>query len=402
MIKAVLLDLDDTLLGNPTQQFVENYLSALDRFLMERLNLPDISRPLLLATREVINNHDPLHKNIDVFYDALTPLLPVDRESFETAVSEFYSTVYPQLQVHTHRQPDARPLVEWLIERDYQVIVATNPFFPRTAIEQRLAWAGLPADEIPFRLVTTLENMHFSKPHAHYYEEILAWIGVQSDEAIMVGDDWNNDIVPAWQAGLNTFLTCGDLTQPPVAGAVRPDGYGTLGDFARRVQNQNWLETLTPRPLVPAQILPRLTANLAALLGIVSEVPPHTWHMRPLPTEWTPMEVLCHLRDSERDIQRPRLETIYREENPFLSSPNPPPGPGAWVCEQTGWEVALEFASQRLETLEFLDGLEADDWHRPARHSIFGPTTLLEMANFTAQHDRLHSTQLCQTVHRCV
>ncbi|HML24865.1 MAG TPA: DinB family protein, partial [Aggregatilinea sp.] len=81
--------------------------------------------------------------------------------------------------------------------------------------------------------------------------------------------------------------------------------------------------------------------------------------------------------------------------------PNPPPGPATRTCPPNGWPVALAFAAERQITLDFLAALPADAWDRPARHSIFGPTTLLEMANFTAQHDRLHLTQLCQTVQKC-
>jgi FMN phosphatase YigB (HAD superfamily) len=401
MIKAVLLDLDDTLLGNPAMKFTEDYLAALDRFLVDRLGLQGMSRALLLATREVLRSQDPLRTNDETFWEAMKPLLPVSRNVFDPAVAEFYRAVYPDLQVGTVRRSEARPFVEWLLEQGLIVAVATNPFFPQTAIEQRLGWAGLPVGEIPFRLVTTMENVHFTKPHLAYYEEILARVGVQADEAIMVGDDWENDMLPARAAGLNTYWV-NDKAPPDPAQLATIDGHGSLADFARLVQDQNWLETLTPRPLEPAQILPRLSGNLAAVLGAVREVPPHAWQMYPDEAEWSPVEVICHLVESEREVQRPRLETILREENSFLSAPNSPPGPATRVCPQDGWRVALAFAAERQKTLAFLAELDGDAWHRPARHSIFGPTTLLEMANFTAQHDRLHLTQLCQTVWRCV
>ena len=59
------------------------------------------------------------------------------------------------------------------------------------------------------------------------------------------------------------------------------------------------------------------------------------------------------------------------------------------------------FAEERQQTVAFLNDLPPEAWTRPARHSIFGPTTLLEMANFTATHDRLHIQQICQTLGRC-
>jgi hypothetical protein len=64
-------------------------------------------------------------------------------------------------------------------------------------------------------------------------------------------------------------------------------------------------------------------------------------------------------------------------------------------------DVAYQFAQERENTLTLLASLTEDDWRRPATHSIFSNTTLLEMAHFTARHDRMHITQICQTLGRC-
>jgi FMN phosphatase YigB (HAD superfamily) len=405
MIKAILLDLDHTLLGNPTDQFVRSYLTLLGEFLGERLGIaPTIARGLVVGVAAVARSDDPRRTNAETFYAAFDPLLAqtgIPRKAFDPVVQEFYRDVYPQLQPLTQKRPGARRLVEWLLERSYKVAIATNPIFPCTAIEQRLAWAGVPVDEIELALVTTLENMHYAKPQPAYYEEVLARVGVLADEAIMVGDDWTNDIVPAWQAGLNTFWVCEDCDidadQP-----VLPDGCGSLADFACRVQDENWLETLEPLPHTIPQVVPRLKGNLAALMGIVQEAPDYVWHMRPEEDEWSPMEVLCHLRESEIELQRPRFEMILAEDNPFLSQPKEPPAPASRVCPENALLVAMAFAKERDRTLEFLESLTAKEWARPARHYIFGPTTMLEMAHFTAQHDRLHITQMCQTIGKCV
>ncbi len=53
----------------------------------------------------------------------------------------------------------------------YKLVLATNPIFPGVAIRHRMRWAGI--DDIPFRLVTTMEDMHFCKPNPKYYVEIV-------------------------------------------------------------------------------------------------------------------------------------------------------------------------------------------------------------------------------------
>jgi FMN phosphatase YigB (HAD superfamily) len=108
MIKAVLFDMDDTLLVNPTERFTQNYLGLLDRFLQERLGMNGSITSLIAGTRAVLHNVNPLKTNWETFFETLDPLLPVSRERFDPAMDEFYQTVYPQLEANTQKRPGAR------------------------------------------------------------------------------------------------------------------------------------------------------------------------------------------------------------------------------------------------------------------------------------------------------
>jgi len=44
--------------------------------------------------------------------------------------------------------------------------------------------------------------------------------------------------------------------------------------------------------------------------------------------------------------------------------------------------------------VSLLQTLAAEDWQRPARHAIFGPTRLQELVSITAAHDRVHMGQV--------
>ncbi|GIV81169.1 MAG: hypothetical protein KatS3mg051_0523 [Anaerolineae bacterium] len=278
--------------------------------------------------------------------------------------------------------------------------IATNPLFPYVAVRHRLAWAGVPVDQVPLTLVTTLDNMHFAKPHPAYYEEILARLGLEAREAIMVGDDWEHDILPARAAGLNAFWVCGDGRGCDTEATRQVDGCGSLADFAGLVSEERWLETVPPRPLEPAQIVPRLTANIAALDGLVRETAPEAWLTHPAAGEWSPLEVLGHLIAVERDVYRPRLQMILSTDTPVLAalteSPAPTIPPGA---EQPRALLEL-FVAERRVTLDLLATLTPEDWQRPAHHHRLGPTTLLEVADLIAQHDRQHLRQMQETLAR--
>ncbi|HUM70342.1 MAG TPA: HAD family hydrolase, partial [Chloroflexota bacterium] len=215
MIKAVLFDLDDTLLGNDVDTFVPRYFKLLGAYVAELLPVEEFIQALLACTEITIQNGDTTRTNFEVFWEAFTA-----RTGLATAVAEpffarFYEEVFPQLQAVTVVRPLARPLVQHCFDVGLKVVIATNPLFPRAAIEQRLAWAGVPVTEFDYALVTTMENMHATKPHSIYYTEILQCIGCDPDKALMVGDSWQNDIAPAAALGMHTFWMSPTAEPPP-------------------------------------------------------------------------------------------------------------------------------------------------------------------------------------------
>lgn len=391
MIKAVLLDLDNTLLKNSDSVFVAEYFRLMDDYFFTRWNTT-LSSTLRRVIKASMSRRDPQHTNSQIAQQILAEETGKTAEELAGVFIDFYAEVYPNLRRCTEPVPGAAALVDYLREHKYAIAIATNPLYPPEAIRQRIAWAGLPDTLDAYTLVTHADNMHFVKPDAAYYAEIVARIGVEPDEAVMVGDSLVNDIEPAAWVGLNTF-TITDEGNSTYA--------GSLSHFYQTVISHQWLEAQTPRPLMPEAIEPELRGNIGAFFGLLNEVKPHHWNQHPDPNEWSILQVVCHLLESERQIQQPRLRRILEEDNPFLVQPQAPPGPEAAACDTDGIRAAREFAQLREHTIEWLGHLQPDDWHRPARHSVFGLTSLLEMAHFTAQHDRLHINQICQTLGRC-
>ena len=67
------------------------------------------------------------------------------------------------------------------------------------AVRERMRWAGV--DDFPYALVTAIEKCHFAKPHPEYFAEVLARLDKRPDEALVVGNDWEADMVPAARLG---------------------------------------------------------------------------------------------------------------------------------------------------------------------------------------------------------
>ncbi len=393
MTITLLLDLDDTLLDTNVQAFVPAYFSALASALADTVS-PDVMLPALMGgTKAMMQNEDPSLTLRQVFDAWFFPQLGSDPNALQEKIDHFYDEIFPSLAHVTRQRPQAIDFVRWAFGAGHRVGVATNPYFPLKAIHHRLRWAGLPPEEYNFALVSSYESFHFTKEVTAYFPEFLAQLGWPEGPVVMVGNDLDMDLLPARSAGLPVFwLREGrDDSHPDIP----------QGNFSAL---RLWLETTDPAMIShsfssPGTILSLLRSTPAALDTLVTGIAPASWASRPAAEEWCFTEIFCHLRDVELDVYQPRLRKILAEENPFL--------PGVvsddWVqsrnyAAQDGRAALRAFLQARLETLSLLDG-EEDSWSRPARHAIFGPTTLLELADFMAGHDRAHVQQVWKNLH---
>ena len=230
MLEAILFDLDDTLLGNSMETFVPTYFQALTRYMARLIPSERLIAELLRATRAMEKNDGTGPTNAETFAAVFYPALEHKRAALEPVFELFYAEEFPKLRALTQPRPEARPLVEWAFEHGLQAVIATNPMFPRTAIEQRLVWAGVPVTEFDYSLVTTYEDMHATKAHPAYYREILTRLDRQPGECLMVGDHWGRDIAPAASVGIPVYWIAEPDEVPPAQDASLV-GQGTLADL---------------------------------------------------------------------------------------------------------------------------------------------------------------------------
>jgi len=389
---TLLLDLDDTLLENSMAEFLPAYLREISTYLAGYVDPAIVINALLAGTNEMLVNQNPDCTLADVFYPIFYQAIRKDRQVIDAAIDRFYQEVFPHLKSLTRPMPQAVRMVEAAFARGYKVAIATAPLFPRQAILQRLTWAGFKPEQHPFALIPSIDGFHFAKPNPAYLAELLAHLGWPEDGAVMVGNDPRDDIRAAYGLGLPSYWIRKD-GYPPPEGAEQPTGSGHHEDFLP------WLDSTPPEQLQldyhkPSAMLAILRSTPAALSSLSRGLPNDLWNERPKPSEWSLAEISCHLRDVDAELNLPRLEMVTRQTNPFLLGMDT----DRWAEErnyiqQDGRSALRYFTNKRIQLLSLLEGLSADDWQRPARHAIFGPTTLQELVGFIVGHDRLHVRQ---------
>lgn len=210
MLKTLLFDLDGTLLPVDTDRFVNHYLKMLAEKIATFTEPKHFICHLLKATDVMIHHQNPNKTNQEVFWETFSPMIPCKSETLTRVLNEFYELDFPKLSFILEESGSSvsYDILRCAFEKGYEVVIATNPIFPKVAVFDRLRWIG--AHDFSFRLVTTYEIMRYSKPYKDYYLEILGMINRKPSECMMIGNDMDEDMV-AGELGMGTFLVTDHL-----------------------------------------------------------------------------------------------------------------------------------------------------------------------------------------------
>jgi FMN phosphatase YigB (HAD superfamily) len=233
VIKAILCDLDETLLINDMEQFAPPYYQALIHKIEPICTKGAFIEALNKATRAMMRNDGKNGTNAEVFAAEFFPRLDCEPAEIMAMLTEFYRTDFELLREHTAVDPHARELMDLLFERGYQVAITTQPLFPIEAIEARLRWAGVPADRYTYDLITSYEKMRACKPHPAFFRDVLQALGRQPHECLIAGDSIHADM-PARDLGIKAFWI--DRDREPRPRRVPSDDQGTLADLITLVK----------------------------------------------------------------------------------------------------------------------------------------------------------------------
>lgn len=201
MIRAVLIDLDDTLVDH--QHAMRSALRVLHdkdprlQALGFDFLLAEWQRVLEAMHDDVAVGRIPIHESRIIRYRHFYDLAgaPVDRAEAEEIATDHMQTYMSNRRI----VPGAVALME-IVRRHARTAVVTN----NTVIEQdeKLLTFGLwPHVDA----LVTSEECGVAKPDSAIFITALERLGVGVDEAVMVGDSWENDIIGAAGIGMRAI-----------------------------------------------------------------------------------------------------------------------------------------------------------------------------------------------------
>ncbi len=202
-IKAILFDLDGTLLPMDQNLFVKAYFGLLAKKLSTHgYEAEKLIDAIWKGTAAMVRN-DGKRINEHVFWIKFIEIFGEKAKEDYPLFEEYYEKDFDRVQDACGYNPEAAKTVAALKEMGYRIALATNPIFPSIATEKRIHWTGLAPDD--FELYTTYENSSFCKPNPAYYLAITEKLGVRPEECLMVGNDVTEDMI-AETLGMKVFL----------------------------------------------------------------------------------------------------------------------------------------------------------------------------------------------------
>jgi FMN phosphatase YigB (HAD superfamily) len=395
-LTLILFDLDDTLLGNEMNDFIPAYLQSLAKRMAGVADPTILIKTLLSATHRMIENLDPGCTLEDCFDATFYPALGLLRQNVQCYIDSFYEEDFPKLQSLTRFLPDSKVVVEHTLAQYNQVAIATNPLFPRTAILQRLSWAGFPDAQEKFSLIPSYETFHFAKPNPAFYAEFLARLGWPDIPVVMVGNDADMDITPAQEMGITTYWVTTEGAGPwHGKGEFHP--HGKISEFIP------WLHDTTLKPMHYS------FSTIDSLVAVLNSTPAalaamhrnenrfchdHSYQVNP-PID----ELLDHLIEIEIEVILPELSNIIdgpRNKSNYqrqYKSSNTDESP---LQEELG--KLRKFSRARIAVIKLLLGVPEENWRSGTKHRRPGSDHILDFINSIAAHDITHMQQLYKSL----
>jgi len=205
MAKAVFFDIDDTLYASSELAYHarENAVNAMmDAGLVEK----DPKKVFALLESIVKEKGSNFTRHFDL-------LLEKVGTSWDPAIIAAGVAAYHDTKLsYIHPYPDTVPVLLHLRESGFRLGIITNGI----AVKQWEKLIRLGLNHF-FHAVVISESYGVSKPSRELYEIALREVGVQAEDAIMVGDKLDTDITGAKGAGLRAVWVSHGRQVPPGA-----------------------------------------------------------------------------------------------------------------------------------------------------------------------------------------
>lgn len=238
--KAIMFDLDGTLIPMDMKKFTEGYFADLYKAAeIPQIPIKEFIDIIWKSTYAMMKN-DGSATNRDEFWNAFAAMTGYSMEEVDEIDKRclaFYGKEFKAAKRFCGENPLASKAVAAARGKAEFVILATNAIFPRAGQKSRLEWVNLKEED--FDLITDYEEGRYCKPNPKYFIDIMDKMNLKPEECLMIGNDEREDMLCASMVGIDCYL----VTDTMIPYAEQP-WTGMKGTFAEMVE---FLEVLDVR-----------------------------------------------------------------------------------------------------------------------------------------------------------
>lgn len=202
--KNIIFDYDGTLVMGSADDFFKTFFrEVVIKYVKWFGDNPEPFKEAFLKAIEAMTNNTTDKTNETVFYNTMAELTGINIQKIKDFFVDFYDNEFK----NTHEAYDPIPLMgevlDYLHDKGYNIILATDPMFPRNAVDFKLSDCNI--NPRYFSLITTNQNCTRTKISPDFYNEILKKVNINPAESLMVGNHADKD-GNAEKAGIDTIL----------------------------------------------------------------------------------------------------------------------------------------------------------------------------------------------------
>lgn len=231
MLKAVIFDLDDTLIdwskrSQDWQDYDRDHTQLVLDYLKSELDPFEAKGDLLESVRTLARQawmdserglRAPSMRM--VLSKALEEIgVPTNRINIDDALRAYNWQPIGGVEAF----PDAVEVLPMLVSHGVKIGMITNAYQPMWMRDRELERYGLLGHFADCRL--SAADVGYLKPHPAIFEAALQCLDAHFDEAVFIGDNPEADIAGAQSVGMRAVLRVGSKVPPMLSGLIVPDG----------------------------------------------------------------------------------------------------------------------------------------------------------------------------------
>ncbi|MCK4828134.1 hypothetical protein KA005_71050, partial [bacterium] len=156
MLKAILFDIDNTLILFDEKNFFRNYLPLIYRSFADLMPFELFKNKLLTSSQDLLEN-DGKMSNADFFMNSFSRGFENYKEEMWNRFIKFYDTEFDKFETLTTPVKGVSDIISQLQKQNFKLVIASNPLWPLNVQIIRLGWAGI--QDINYHLITHIQNM---------------------------------------------------------------------------------------------------------------------------------------------------------------------------------------------------------------------------------------------------